>query len=379
SVGIGTETPDQIFEILEATSSTPQLRLTQQDDTNYADFEIDSSGDLTIKMSGDDLLIDDNLWVSDGSPAIASVSGSGNLIVENKIYLSGDNENMPRHSCPTGWVLVPGDSDFGTEDFCVMKYEAKKDATTKNPSSVAAGTPWVSVSQYEAKNACTRIGAHLMTDAEWMTMARNIEGVTINDLDTDVNLQLGNGSSTSPVTYAAVTDPVISGCNLSESLEHADNVWASGDCELRGTNGNTADFGYTHDGASNFSIAYNSAADSKAKIRTHVLSNGEIIWDVAGNVWELTDAWCDTTSWHNTAAWEEWNDGDLTDYEQIVGGSTSNTSTNGVGKYYGCTTSGNVFRRSGSWYDGTNAGVFTLRLNYAPTVVGTDLGFRCAR
>lgn len=38
-----------------------------------------------------------------------------------------------------------------------------------------------------------------------------------------------------------------------------------------------------------------------------------------------------------------------------------------------------AFRRGGYWYNGSNAGVFTLYLDDAPTYVGSGIGFRCAR
>ena len=45
--------------------------------------------------------------------------------------------------CGPGYILVPGDSRFGTGDFCLMKYEAKN--LNGVPISQAAGTPWANV------------------------------------------------------------------------------------------------------------------------------------------------------------------------------------------------------------------------------------------
>lgn len=50
SVGIGTITPDRGLEVLDA--SNPQLRLSQSDSTTYADFQIDSNGDLIVSVDG---------------------------------------------------------------------------------------------------------------------------------------------------------------------------------------------------------------------------------------------------------------------------------------------------------------------------------------
>jgi len=50
-VGIGTDSPDRALDILDA--SNPQLRLTHTDNTEYTDFQTDSSGNLAIGSSGD--------------------------------------------------------------------------------------------------------------------------------------------------------------------------------------------------------------------------------------------------------------------------------------------------------------------------------------
>lgn len=318
-----------------------------------------------------------------------SVSGdwtfSGTTTFSADIKLGADAD-LERSSCPTGYILVPGSSTFGTKDFCVMKYEAKQDATTKQPSSVAAGSPWVSLSWYEAKNACKRAGAHLITEAEWMTIARNIESTTINDMDDDASLQLATGHSDNVAAAAQVSasgaDPVVSGCSLTSTMENAANVYSAASCEIRGDGsygGDTNDKGFYLTGQAWATTGYSAGLANKSQLRTHILSNGEVIWDFAGNVWEWTDMQCDTTTWHNGAAWEEWNDADLTDYEQAAGGSTSNTSANGAGQFYGCSANGNAALRGGSWGTGVGAGVFTLYLSDAPSLVSTNLGCRCAR
>src|SRR5690606_37026488 len=51
--------------------------------------------------------------------------------------------------CPSGFIVVPGSSLFGTDAFCVMKYEAKN-AGSNVPVSPASGTPWVSIPQPSA-------------------------------------------------------------------------------------------------------------------------------------------------------------------------------------------------------------------------------------
>ena len=60
-----------------------------------------------------------------------------------------------------------------------MKYEAKQVGATTSVVSTASGAPWIGVSQTTAATSiatnvagCT--GCHLVTDAEWMTVAHNV-------------------------------------------------------------------------------------------------------------------------------------------------------------------------------------------------------------
>ncbi|MFK7827160.1 MAG: hypothetical protein AB8G05_23655 [Oligoflexales bacterium] len=90
------------------------------------------------------------------------------------------------------WIMVPGDSDYGTNDFCVMKYEAKcsladghtctASMNSESPSSTAANTPWVSIDQQDAITECASLGMgyHLLTNDEYMSIAVNITNVASN-------------------------------------------------------------------------------------------------------------------------------------------------------------------------------------------------------
>jgi formylglycine-generating enzyme required for sulfatase activity len=110
-----------------------------------------------------------------------------------------------------------------------------------------------------------------------------------------------------------------------------------------------------------------------------VPSNGSVIWDFGGNVWNWTDARCDTTNWYSVNAIYEWSDANLTDWEKYVSGpSGALTSANGAGKYYACVASGNAMLRGGAWAHGNGAGVFSADLLELPTLVHAHIGFRCA-
>jgi formylglycine-generating enzyme required for sulfatase activity len=160
--------------------------------------------------------------------------------------------------------------------------------------------------------------------------------------------------------------------------------------------GASGEKGYYATGQS-WADAYNSGRE---QLRTHVLSNGEVIWDFSGNVWEWTDdtitnthmvepsASAGTSQWRGYFS-DESGYGYLANaqgFNIIPNISTSYTGTSyGIGRIYidedNASDGGNIhaFLRGGYWYDGADAGVFTLNLNDAPTCTGAHGGFRCAR
>jgi formylglycine-generating enzyme required for sulfatase activity len=317
-------------------------------------FDVDSNA-LLIDLNGG------------GRDLFGFVDGnfSGNVKVDGNLILNGV---MKRDSCPSGYVLVPGNSDFGTSDFCVMKYEAQLcDATCVSAGngaraqavSVQGGSPWTDVSWYDAREACRRSGGHLINNAEWMTIARNIEA------------QASNWQS----------GVVGSGCMYGG---HMDNLPAS---KLATSDDGSPYYGTASSDETTVTCPFAAGADNKkASKRTMVLSNGSIVWDLSGNVWEWVDEQCanasgySSTYWYNSGAWVDWSHASLSDYELYVAGPTSGyTSSNGAGKYYGCTTNGNSLFRGAHWYDGVIAGVFTVSFYYSPFKSFNYIGFRCVR
>ena len=162
--------------------------------------------------------------------------------------------------CPQGYILVPGDAFYKTSDFCVMKYEAKQktvDGATVVYSDV--GGMFVRNPTFPAaKTACQNLGEKfaLMTNDEWMTIAVNIAGNKDNWSGNAVgSVAINRGHSDGLPQIARLN---------AELDEHP--------CF----------------GTMNENCLDRSHQDWLQK-RTHTLSNGQVIWDLAGNSKEWTD------------------------------------------------------------------------------------------
>ena len=309
------------------------------------------------------------------------------MLVQNPLaFTVGSAANL------TGaWVPVPGNSTFGTGNFMVMKYDAScvnrttgvgltspLDGTAVNgynnggagvntnncsqangyaPASIATGYPIVDVSQTQAASYCTSIGAHLMTNAEWQTIAWNAEGQGSNWY---------GGTVGTNYVYSGHNDNIPANASLPSTSDSQNCVGTDGPSSCGGT------------------------GSANSQIRTLTLSNGSIVWDMAGNLWQWTS---DTIQGQNEPyggspgfTWRQYtaitNWGTMT---QQTAGPLNNawSSTQGIGEIYSDGTSGNTtvygFLRGGSWGDGANAGVETLNLHSTPGYTNALLGFRCAR
>ncbi len=173
-----------------------------------------------------------------------SQTGSGGLLCER----------VKNHFiCPDGYIAVSQRDGYTSDDFCVMKYEAKVRSESDLGStyhrklvkaeSRANGVLITRVSEQDAIKYCEENGAgySLISNDEWQTIARNIEEVDVNwskgnrDIENDNLLKVGN----------------ISGIKASSDEKSIDDKrWRK------------------HD-------------------RYHKLLNGEYIWDFAGNLTEM--------------------------------------------------------------------------------------------
>ena len=293
---------------------------------------------------------------------------------------SGPTDPLDCASISVGgtWIMVPGDPDYGTNDFCVMKYEAKCSVAdgktcveaTHSPLSQASNTPWVNIDQQDSITECASLGKgyHLITNDEWMTIASNIAGQNSNWSSGTVGTgSLYRGHSDDSPTVACPAD-----ANDANAYVEDD---AGTDCTAYPNNG-------TED-------------DEATQRRTHTLSNGQVIWDLAGNAREWvsyfnnSDKPYDADDLGPVDSWREHTDidtfgsamsqTDLVSQAAIDGGWTS---TESIGRYragaYASNSGGGGLQRGGRFDVGIGAGVFTARLFGLPTFSLPTLGFRCA-
>lgn len=282
-------------------------------------------------------------------------------------------------NCPAGYIGIPGSAALETNDFCVMKYEAKcantTDLTTglttpvtanntynnsttpctgsRSVVSTSSGYPIANINQVTAQAYCQAAGGHLITNAEWMTIARDIEQLGSSWLGGTYGsgyLSLGH--------YNLAAGTVLDGSEvLSGGVFY----------------GKTSPQSYDH--------IYK---------REFTLSTGEKIFDLSGNVAEWVSDTCTagTADGQYDATGHEWRDASLT-YERSVAGPTTalcsapspwcTSSGQGIGLYGGCTT-GSAFLRGGRVNGGYNVGIYDLDLSRNPTsYTNTLVGFRCVK
>jgi len=281
-------------------------------------------------------------YKSDGSTfdLYAKLEGKGAIsFSETKTASVKETED-----CGTGWI----NTGLG---FCVMQYEAKITGDDNGnqaynsafvPESRSTGTPWVNISQINAIAECKSIGAHLISNAEWMALARDIESVSSNYVSGV--LKRGNVGDTATGNY----------------------------------NGADPEAGVTN------------------ALATLTLSNGQQIHHLSGNVWEWVDytligagsqpqtpAQNGSYNWHEIGGSTDnvTNWGNTLGYNNVGPVNTSLNGSSGIGRiYYQSDQTGlRALRRGGSWGNASNAGVFTLETSYGPTGTIAYVGFRCAR
>lgn len=261
-------------------------------------------------------------------------------------------------ACPAGFIPVPGSGTYGTNDFCTMKYAASQVGATNVPTSIPGVQPWVNISQTTAiansPNVANCTGCHLITEAEYMTIAQNVLSVPSN---------WSGGVVGSGYIFSGHND------NAPANALAPDPNDANGYAGETNTGGNQR--------------------------RTLTLTNGQVIWDIVGNVGEWTAGVTNGTSAQQPGipgagwSWREWTsitaNGNLLINPFPTGTDLSSINTlnsvNGIGKIWSNSNDTGLygFIRSGSWLDGNYAGVLSLFLNGSPSITSNNLGFRVSR
>jgi len=275
-------------------------------------------------------------------------------------------------NCPTWFIPVSSDWQFTTKDFCVAQYEMTYiDANTPNstwwwedwntvaynsskiPVSMAGKYPIADITQSEAIAECSKIWAHLITNNEWMTIARWIEEVSTN---------WSSGKVWVWNLYNWVSNNTTLWCDAkwwnSDSRMYATTTWAWSD-ELCN------------------------------KKRSHRLYNGQIIWDLSWNVnehvnkantydWSWYNVWQTIVDW--SSYWTWWDDNWIyttTDMDKYGSKYHLWISSWMWNLYYANWVVNNVFIRGAAASHGTTAGVFLLSLARTSTDLDRFVGFRC--
>ncbi len=281
------------------------------------------------------------------------------------------------NDCPSWFIWVPWNIEFHPEWFCVAQYEMTySDANVANsvdgwtdfnsvsyiPGKKIVSQAWTfpiwDITQWEAIEACKTIGNgfHLITENEWMTIARSIEANKENWTWNEIgNWFIPNWVSNNTDIWCYAT-----------ASESYDRVFATKTWKW-----------------------VNETCNSR---RSHTLQNENIIWDFAWNLWENVNKantidgvgyniWNSTLSSSDNATW--WDlDGVYARSEMNQSASFTNHGLwEWVWSVYNSQwyAPNNVFLRWGSAPNDRFPWIYTLNLRWRDIDSEGSVGFRCAR
>lgn len=251
-------------------------------------------------------------------------------------------------SCPSGYVPVPALPGYTDKGFCVAKYEMKNDLGAK---SQPRSEPWVDISRDEAIEKCQSLGSgyDLISNAHWQTIARNIADVADN-------WGFAENGQISKFAYRGSLSQGISDSSRPHAQEASDS---------------------DEEGCFNTGQVCSKKTWNSQR-RTHVLTNGSVVWDLAGNVSELLK-----DNNYNTQG----KDGFIADMD------VNHTGLSNLGNDLSCeypSANNNcgfgfgvmnyklgAIVRGGSWYSEWASGVFAVNLHITPQTSHYNIGFRC--
>lgn len=258
---------------------------------------------------------------------------------------------MPTPICPAGYVVISGNPAVGVgKRFCVMKYEAKKLGNAV--VSVPEGQPIDDANLAAAQAMCKALGAgsEVISNAEWQTIARDIESVPQNWSGGIV----GSGSL---------------------NIGNADNVWQSQVADRDDANGC---FGISA------SVPVDCGGHWHRNNRVHILKNGEQIWDISGNNWEWVKDNNTASEPGNNNYISQLSASDVNKEKYLPLGNYESLTQDpraGLGYFWNSAAGGII--RGGATTGGDKTGPFAVNLTLTQSYVSTPgdnrVGFRCRK
>ena len=321
-------------------------------------------------------------------------------ILSNKLYtLSKPWRYSPKKWCPDWFISVWWDVEFNQRWFCVAQYEMtySENDTTWTPSFWTHTTPsssskrWATynydstkkiksrsdypisnISQSWAIDACESLWRwyHLITNNEWMTIARNIEFEAKNWSNKEnENSNLNNQNKDSWFIFNW------NSWNSTSWIYWCDSTWYY-------------DWTYNEWWNKTWESSTEIGCDLK---RSSSLFSWDIIWDFAWNLWEHVNksntikAWVlyyqwTTTIWSSNwfTWWESWS---ITSLQKENYWPKQNLETdNWIGQIYRWNwTSSNVLVRGWSSWDGESTWIYSIDLWLNKDSMFENVWFRCAK
>jgi hypothetical protein len=205
------------------------------------------------------------------------------------------NETAP----PANFVLVPANPKLGiNEPFYVSKYEmkikGKPDGNQKYDQSFvaesrASGTPWIGLTMEQAKAECEALGEGytLITNAEWITIAHDIEKVAKNWSDNTTH-ETGQTSAKLNIGHVCRYGPRGNGGRIDKGKDNG-AYYGEGMLEAS-TDDKDGCFGFKAIDAGKWGKVAKPELNANGwnlYRRTFYLTNGNVLWDFGGKCLEL--------------------------------------------------------------------------------------------
>ncbi len=331
--GVSGQYPSASFPLASNTAATDLTNFITQMTTEGAFEFFDSTGAMHTGSGDADL---SNVNIKKGV-ALENLSITGDLAFK----------------CPANYVRIPGDQDYGTNDFCIMKVEAKN--VSNVATSQIASAPWASISQAASLAQCRSLGLgyDLINNAEWMTAGSNIAGKGANWTSGTV----GTGSLF--VGHSDYSPSSACPASADETL-----AFVESNC-----------------------TPINAGGGSNQK-RVFMLSTNDVVWDIVGNVAE----WVNYSNYGDkpsASTWTEYNSITATITAPLVHFipthavksfwvDTWQHSTTKIGMLMsGTNLQGGALIRGGDYMATAYAGLFSANLSLSPTSTANTDGFRC--